>query len=533
MSEAPVQIPEADDDPTGAPARTDLPAGARGRRPRGGWPAFGGLQRLRARVRRSLGRVPRAAWVCAMVALLNAAAWSVITPPFQGRDEIDHFAYVEVLAETGALPKPSEGSRVYPPQESQALEGLHYWQTRFTSYAPSISSRAQQRTLIRDVEEEAGAESTGRAGGVGGQPPLFYAVQTVPYALGFGNVLVQLQLMRLLDALMGAITVLLIFLFLRQALPGVPRAATIGALCVALQPMFAFVTGSLNPDALIYLLSAAIFLCLARAFRRRLTLRLAIAVGLVIAAGLLTYLSFIGIAAGAILALVILAIRDWRARGRAALAAPGIAIAIGVAPALLEGAIKALSGGATFGAVSSSGALGTNSLGDEISYIWQMYLPRLPGMPHYFQGISTWREIWFDRSVGFYGWMDTMFPSWVQSLALIIAIPIALLCLRELFARREAIRARLPELAGYAAIALALLAMLGVASYRGDAIEHEAAYGEPRYLLPLLPLLGAFVTLAARGGGRRFMPVVGTALVILFLGHDILSQLQVIGRYYG
>jgi hypothetical protein len=48
-------------------------------------------------------RVPSAAWMCALIALLNGVAWSIITPPFQGRDEPSHFAYVQQLAETGTL----------------------------------------------------------------------------------------------------------------------------------------------------------------------------------------------------------------------------------------------------------------------------------------------------------------------------------------------------------------------------------------------------------------------------------------------
>jgi hypothetical protein len=29
------------------------------------------------------------------------------------------------------------------------------------------------------------------------------------------------------------------------------------------------------------------------------------------------------------------------------------------------------------------------------------------------------------------------------------------------------------------------------------------------------------------------VPVIGAAMIVLFLGHDIFSQLQVIARYYG
>ncbi|HYM55354.1 MAG TPA: hypothetical protein VES97_08330, partial [Solirubrobacteraceae bacterium] len=78
-----------------------------------------------------------------------------------------------------------------------------------------------------------------------------------------------------------------------------------------------------------------------------------------------------------------------------------------------------------------------------------------------------------------------------------------------------------------------VLVMLGVSSYSSDVIEHKYAFGEPRYLVPLIPLLGAVIALAVRGAGRRLAPVAGAAMVVLFLGHDIFSQLQVIARYYG
>ena len=210
-------------------------------------------------------------------------------------------------------------------------------------------------------------------------------------------------------------TALLVFLFLREILPRAPWGVTVGAICVALQPMFAFMSGTVNPDVLLYALSAGIFLCLARGFRRHFTRRLAVLLGVLVAAGLLTYFSFIGVALGAYAALLILAARDARARGRAALVAPAIALAIGLAPVLLDALHNLLAGHRTFGAVSSTGgALTLSSIGNELSYIWQLYLPRLPGMTHYFNGLSTWREVWFDRSVGFYGWMDTMLPGWVR-----------------------------------------------------------------------------------------------------------------------
>ena len=66
-------------------------------------------------------------------------------------------------------------------------------------------------------------------------------------------------------------------------------------------------------------------------------------------------------------------------------------------------------------------------------------------MTHYFAGISTYKDIWFDRSVGLYGWMDTVFPDWVDNVALVLAVAVALLCGRELLVRRGALGARVPS----------------------------------------------------------------------------------------
>jgi 4-amino-4-deoxy-L-arabinose transferase-like glycosyltransferase len=481
----------------------------------------------------ALGRIPTAAWVCAAIALLNAVAWSLIVPPFQGKDEVDHFAYVEQLAESATLPENGNENGTYSPEESLVLQGLHFPQVAHSPQTPAISSTVEQRALTEDVNAGASLQGSGEAGIATSEPPLYYALQTVPYFLARGNILNQLQLMRLVGALFGAITALLAFLFIREALPGTPWAATVGALCVALQPLLAFISGSLNPDSMLYTVAAAVFLCLARAFRRGLSRRLAIVLGILIAVGFMTKLNFIGFALGVFVGLLVLAVRGARSKGREVLLSGVIAAAIGISPALLYGLRNALTGRPVFGILSGvTSLLAAGSLFHEISYIWQLYLPRLPGMTSYFNGLFTSKDIWFDRSVGLYGFFDTVFPVWVDNVALVPAGILALLLGRELVLRRGALRARVLEFGVYALITLGVLAMLGLSSYLSDAVHHGAAFGEPRYLLPMLPLLGAAIALAVRGAGRRWAPVVGAAVVVLVLGLDIFSQLQVIARYY-
>jgi hypothetical protein len=167
----------------------------------------------------------------------------------------------------------------------------------------------------------------------------------------------------------------------------------------------------------------------------------------------------------------------------------------------------------------------------ELAYIWESYLPRLPGMPHDFHNGFAPLEIWFNGYVGLFGWLDTSFPAWVYTAALVPATLLAALCLRGLLQVRPTLRRRLSELAVYATIAAGLLLMLGVRSY-SEFPEYGDAYGEARYLLPLLPLLAAALALAVRAGGRRWGPILGTLIVVLAFGHDVFSQLQVVARYY-
>ena len=90
---------------------------------------------------------------------------------------------------------------------------------------------------------------------------------------------------------------------------------------------------------------------------------------------------------------------------------------------------------------------------------WQFYLPRLPGTANDFPGISSTRQIWFDRSVGFYGLLDTSFAEWVDNIALIPAAILVVLCVRALIAVRATLRRRIAELGVYAFMGGGLMAL--------------------------------------------------------------------------
>jgi 4-amino-4-deoxy-L-arabinose transferase-like glycosyltransferase len=488
-------------------------------------------------LRRRFRPLPREAWICALVACLNAVCWSFVTPPFQVPDEPDHFAYVQQLANAHHLP--NRGANRYSAAEEVALADLHASKVRHRpGSGKTIGSQAEQRRLEGDLRRIEGTAAPGEesAGLAASEPPLYYALQAIPYKLGSaGSLLDSLALVRLASSLFAGITALFAFLFLREALPRLPWAWVVGGLAVALFPLLGFMSGAVTPESMLYAVAAVLFYLLARAFRRSLTAYLAAAIGITVAVGLLTKLNFVGLLPGTGIAIMLLAVRVAHKSVADALRAFCIAIGLALSPLLLFAIANLLSNRAIFGGVVADATNKTASHGSiftELSYIWQLYLPPLPGMHGDFVGLFISRRVWFNGWVGLYGWLDTTFPGWVYELALLPAGVVVMLGARELLISRSAVRARVAELTSYMLMALGLMALVGADGYLEFPLE-VGNYAQPRYLMPLVVFWGVLLTLAARGAGRRWGPAVGTLLVLLVLAQDIFSQLLVIGRYYG
>ncbi|MGN6190251.1 MAG: DUF2142 domain-containing protein [Conexibacter sp.] len=474
--------------------------------------------RLSAAVR----RIPSAAWACALVAVLNCIAWSLIVPVFEVPDEPDHYAYVEQLAMHGRPPANDAAAVARLSSSEQALLiGLATDRVRFHEYVPSLTRQTQQDELTAALRAR---PSRGDGNGVSlagsPQPPLYYALQVVPYAVGAtDSPLLSLQLMRLLSALLGGVTVLCVFLFMREALPAHPWTWTVGALGVAFQPLFGFISGGVNPDALLFATAAALFLCLARGFRRGLTTPLALATGAVIATGLLTKLNFAGLLPGALVALLVLGVRR-EGRSPRALRLPAIAVGVAAVPFLLMVLANVVlwkrdPTGATTGVFRP---VGSASLGGGLRYILRFYGGEL-------------RALWVRGFVGWYGWVDTAFPGWVYTAGLAILAIVGALALVALVRARASVRRRAAELFAYVAMTAGLLAVIGANSYNLH-LQHAGGAGQARYLLPLLALYAAVLVLATRALGRRWMGLIGIALVLLTVADDVFSQLLVLARYY-
>lgn len=479
----------------------------------------------RSRIR----NLPAALWICMALAGANGLAWSVITPPFQVVDEQSHLGYAQYLVERGRPPIPSP---FYAPSAEilTALDALPFTVTERMDF--SSASEARYR---RELDGPIGRVSENNAAPIANNPPLYYVLVAIPYAIGYDlDVFDRLVLMRLLSPLLFAATVGLIFLFLRETLPRTPWAWTVGALSVAFQPVAAWLAGGVNADNLLAALSAGLLFTFARGFRRGLDTRLAVAIGGLLAAGMLTKGSWFGLLPGAAIGLLVLLRRRWivdrGAARRAALAAAGCAV-VPFAAWLLLNAV-AFDRPAATNSGNFSNVIGQQdpSLRQGISYLWQFYLPPLSFMQDAF-GYNPLRLTFFEGFVGRFGFAQWGFPVWVYDRALQVAAGLLALLGVELVRRRRALRARLPELAVYATLTLGLLGLIHVAGYL-HRLQTGAGLEQPRYLFPLLGLYALALALAARGAGARLGPPVGAAIVMLCFASNLFAQLLSVGRYY-
>jgi Predicted membrane protein (DUF2142) len=489
---------------------------------------------------RLVRRIPRAGRICFVLAFVNAAIWGVVVPPFQVPDEIAHFGYAQYLAQTGKPPPQGPGAQ-YSPQEQDALGALDFFSVIGRPQARGILTTGEDRELRAVLATHPSPVGEGGADSITSQPPLYYALEAIPYWISPSHdILTRLALMRLLSALMAACTVLAVFLFLRELFPGTPWTWTVGALAVAFQPTFDFIAAGVQGDNLLFLASALTFLMLLRAYRRGLTMRRSVAIGAVVAVGVLSKLTFIALLPGIALALAVLAWRAWPAGRGEALRRTAVAIAVAVVPVALYALLNVVAwhrgsptaggvAGATNSALPGGGAV---TLQETLDYTWELYLPRLWFMHHaYFGSYPVWAT-WLDGSIGHFGWLDYTFPAWVYRDGQDLFYALLALALLGLARLRAGIRPLLGIFACFAVMALGLLGAIGYAGIRYR-LSTGFAFEQARYLFPLLVLYATFIVLVARGAGRRWAPALGAALVVLAMAHGLFAETLTISRYYG
>ncbi|MFL5908072.1 MAG: DUF2142 domain-containing protein [Solirubrobacterales bacterium] len=497
-------------------------------------------------MRAVLRRIPAAAWVCALVGVLNAVTWSLIVPLFQVPDEPEHIAYAQYVAETGKPPSGRNDRQSFSQEERRLVE-VARWKAvsrRVDNRLPATA--AAHKLLERTVDMPADRVAGGGFTTVTNNPPLYYGLAAIAYRVSpSADLPNRIHAMRLLSALLAGITTVFAFLFLRELLPSTPWAWTIGALAVAFQPLFGFTSGGVNSDDLLFAASAGVFYGLARSFRWGLTPRRGLLIGAFAAIGLLSKINMLGLLPGIALGLALLALRqprsESRERLRGAMAAVGLVVLAAAVYMVLNETVwdRGLFFGASGGSLRGGGIPGppdvthypSSSLPDALNYGWQFYLPRLPFMDPLFHHYPLY-AVWFKGFIGTFGWLEYGFPKIGYTLALWTTLAIVALAVRELIVNRAVVRSRVAELVTYAAIMGGLLVLTNGNGYTAR-VGGAGGFEQARYLLPLLPLYGAIIALAARGAGRRWGPFAGILIVSLAIAQSAVAILLTLTRYYG
>ena len=406
----------------------------------------------------------------------------MLTPVFQIPDEPVHIGYAQYIAETGKVPRAI--SPYFQPSDelNTAFQGVP-----FTVLGTPTWSAADDRALDRALRRNLDRVSEEGAGYASNNPPLYYVLAAGAYkAAGSGSLLDRIMAMRLLSALFAGLTVAFVFMFIRELLPRPTWLATVGALVIALNPLFAFVGGGVTPDVLLYATAAGTLWLLARGFRRGLTPGLGLALGLMLAVGVLTKGTMFAFVPGAALGVLVMLIRAWRSERRPALLGTviaGAAFAIPLAAwlvantTLLSRDASTTSAGFSVAPEMSAGALA--------SYTWGYFLPRLPGMQDWYPDLD-------------YPGLGRLLPGPRRPLRLVrVGLPGVGELGRPRSVRRDGragdprclaapsrLKARFGELLTYATIAAGLVTLITVLAYR-YLIVTGAPFEQARYLMPL------------------------------------------------
>jgi len=351
--------------------------------------------------------------------------------------------------------------------------------------------------------------------------PPYYGLTLPAYATASDPVS-QLTAMRLISALLGAITAACAFLTVRELFPRREWLAVAAGLLVAFQPMFGFISGALNNDNGINAAAALLMFLLVRGLRRGISVPLGAAIGLVAVALPLFKGTGYALYPAAGLALIGMVLRRHSLHKLPAYAA------VAAAAAGAHGVWSAVAdsfGRTTFttpGGVAPTAAGGPigrvlNEPVTYIQYVWQVFLPRLPFMRDLH--IQRWPafDIYVERGWAAFGWYAVMFPMWVYLMIVLVMIAAGALCALAVWRERIAARMRGWELA---VLGLAVVGVVGgvEAAYLSGGPRPGPVAEQGRYAFTAIVPLATIALGACFAFGRRRAPLVATGLVAAVMG---------------
>jgi 4-amino-4-deoxy-L-arabinose transferase-like glycosyltransferase len=397
----------------------------------------------------------------------------------------------------------------------------------------------------RAVAERLSNTNGGGPTDAAGYPPLYYATAAPAYLASVGgdpfdrmNAVQLWGVLLLLASATGA------WLLAGEVLGRRRSLQLVAAAVVGLAPMSTFISTSVSPDALLITLWTFILWSGARVIRRGAATVDVWALCWLTAAAILTKPTSYALIPAVGLALAL----GWRRRQVRDLGAAarviGRSLAISALPVIAWVVIRKFQNHPVLSAQPSVAALAQapgSYLVNLFDYLWQFYLPRLPGQavfhvpklrllpwPRLDPGLPVW-NLWIREGWGAFGWIDVYIPAWVY-VVLASATTVLAVCGAAILVRfRRA--APWALLAFFGVLLLSVLAVLHVIEYqslRGG----RGAFIQGRYLLPLIAMFGLAVAAAvSRIPARARGPVVAVLMVGL-LALQVIALGTIARTYY-
>lgn len=471
-------------------------------------------------------------WV---VAGLSGAAWAILTPLFQVPDEPAHYAYVQYFAEKGALPGGSADLLPYSDEQAAAMNAVG---SDALVGQPLNRVRESDPALERALDEttDLPRDNGGGRTGASPQPPLYYAAASVPYHLAsWAPVPTRVLVLRLFSVALFAFTAVLIAVLAGELFPRLWWAPLVAGLAIGVQPMLGFVSAGATPEAFMDLVAAAFLLAAVRAIRKP-SRRSAIAVGALAGAGVITKITLVGFVPAALLTLGIVA---WRVKGTRGTREAALSTLLGAGALLVLPAAYIVWTMAVGRGVFPPGAAPPQlppeqvppaTVREFLSYLWQLYLPRVPGQVDFF-GFMPLQETWIYGWLGRYGWLDYGLSGWVREVGYYVVLGIGGLAVVGLLRERRSLWRARWEVLVFVVSAAGLAFVIAVGGYQYKRTT-TLPFEQVRYLFPLAGLFALALVTAVIGTGRRLRPLAMWAVIVLASVHALTGPFLSLIRYY-
>ncbi len=466
------------------------------------------------------------------VVLVASLAWTFAVPALQGADEGAHVSYVQKIADAHDVPwQHDSGGLVesaFPPSVSTEQQTAWVW----AGLEPLRGNLAARPLWTKEDEriwaaEDAKLGPEARRDGIGSQvfrnPPLYYLSASVPYAIAGGSFFDRVYAMRLYGVLLVLATVALTWLLAGEVFGRRRELQTVAAIVAGLQPVLLGTMTAVTPDALLTALTAAALYAMVLVVRRGPSWQLVALLALAVTAASFTHGRGLGLIAPALFAI---GLGWWRWRGppsRGRLPRPvpvGVAWGVGVVVVLVVTAVYAT----------------RVDLGEMVgfwSYLWQFYLPPLPGMTDPIGPPWGVENVYLDRLFGTVsGQFEVGLPrDLLDLLRTLFWVGLTLLAVAAWRNRRALAERRDVVLVLVVAAVLGVLA-LHAAAFRALLLNPADPVITGRYLLVFVPLYGIAVAGALTAlPGRVRAGVTGAVLA-----GAVLLQLSafglVVARFY-